>query len=293
MPIKTVFLLLGACFFWGISFIATKVAVGVFPPLTVVELRLLIATFCFAAWFLIKEKRIALGPRNLLWQIFLFSLVSTSLHYSFQTAGLRYTTATNASIYALTAPIFIILIAVFFLHERVTFKKVLGVLLAICGIILVMGPEQLIKFSLKGHLLGDILVLMSFMFWAIFTVYGRKLTIKVKALELTSGMTIFGALTMLPVSLWEISKNNFSYNLITLKSILAIVFLGLTCSFLATIFYIQALEKAESQKVGIFMYVVPLITYIVATLFLGEKAGILLLIGSILVMSGVYITERA
>ena len=292
MPVTIVLYLLGACFFWGISFIATKVAVGAFPPLTVVALRLIVSAICFAVWFLIREKRLALGPSRLFWQILLFSLISTSLHYSFQTIGLKYTTATNASIYALTAPIFIIIISILFLNEKVTLKKAAGVTLAISGVILVMGPEQLLAFSIKGHLLGDILVLVSFMFWGVFTVYGRKLTGKLKPVELTSAMTIYGALTMLPVSLWEINKSSFSFASVPIRAWLAIAFLGITCSFLATLFYIQALEKAESQKVGVFMYIVPLITYIVATLFLGETVGLLFLFGSILVVSGVYITER-
>lgn len=292
MSLTTLLCLLGACFFWGISFIATKVAVNSFPPLTVVALRLVVSAICFITWFVVKKRRLALWPQGFFWQILLLSLVGTSLHYSFQTVGLRFTTATNASIYALTAPIFIILISVLFLNEKVTLKKVLGVALAISGVIFVMGPDQLLTFSIKGHLISDILVLISFLLWALFTVYSKKLTTGFKPIELTSAITILGALTMLPVGLWEINKYNFSFNSVTIQAWFAVIFLGVTCSFLATLFYMQALEKTESQKVGVFMYTVPLITYIVATLFLGERAGLFLLLGSVLIISGVYITER-
>jgi len=292
VSLTTLLCLLGACFFWGISFIATKVAVNSFPPLTVVALRLVVSAICFITWFVVKKRRLALWPQGFFWQILLLSLVGTSLHYSFQTVGLRFTTATNASIYALTAPIFIILISVLFLNEKVTLKKVLGVALAISGVIFVMGPDQLLTFSIKGHLISDILVLISFLLWALFTVYSKKLTTGFKPIELTSAITILGALTMLPVGLWEINKYNFSFNSVTIQAWFAVIFLGVTCSFLATLFYMQALEKTESQKVGVFMYTVPLITYIVATLFLGERAGLFLLLGSVLIISGVYITER-
>jgi drug/metabolite transporter (DMT)-like permease len=267
-------------------------ALSAVPPLTVVALRLIVSAVCFVVWFAIKERRLALGPRGLFWQIILLSLFGTSFHYSLQTVGLQFTTATNASIYAITGPISIIIISALFLNEKVTIKKATGIILAIGGVILVMGPDELLSFNIKGHLLGDILVLVSIVLWGAFTVYGKKLTGKLSPLELTSAVTVWGALSMIPVGLWEIAKYDFSFALVTIRAWLAIAFLGITCSFLATLFYMQALEKTESQKVGVFLYTIPVITYITAALFFEETSGILLLLGSILVFSGVYITER-
>jgi drug/metabolite transporter (DMT)-like permease len=72
----------------------------------------------------------------------------------------------------------------------------------------------------------------------------------------------------------------------------AVAFLGVTCSFLATLLYVLALERTESQKVGVYLYTIPPMTYVVAALYLKETIGLSLLLGSVIVMAGVYLTEK-
>ena len=127
MPLSAKLYLWLACFFWAISFIATKVALQAVPPLTVVFLRLLISALCFILWFAWRERRLPLGRPELFWSVALLSVVGTSLHYGSQTVGLQYTTATNASIYAVTGPISILLISALFLGERISWKKGVGI----------------------------------------------------------------------------------------------------------------------------------------------------------------------
>jgi drug/metabolite transporter (DMT)-like permease len=112
------------------------------------------------------------------------------------------------------------------------------------------------------------------------------------AFEVVAMTTIVGAAWMLPVGWAEMHLRGFSLAGITLNGWTAIGFLGVTCSFLATLLYFMALERTESQKVGIYMYTIPPMTYAVAALYLGESIGVNLLAGSVLVLAGVYLTER-
>ncbi len=281
-----------ACFLWAVSFIATKVAVGGAPPLTVVTLRLLISAVCFALWFLATGQSLKFGGRKTLWQLFLLSLWGTGLHYGLQTIGLQYTHASNASIYAVTGPITITLIAAVFLGERISLRKALGIVVAILGVLWVMGIETLAAFDLRGNLLGDLLVFASIAMWGVFTVYGKKLMSRMGALEVTATTTIIGAIWMLPVGWAESHYREFSISAVSPEVWAAIAFLGVTCSFLATLLYFMALQRTESQKVGIYLYTIPPMTYVVAALYLGESIGFNLLAGSALVMAGVYLTER-
>ena len=68
--------------------------------------------------------------------------------------------------------------------------------------------------------------------------------------------------------------------------------LDITCSFLATLLYFFALEKTESQKVGIYLYTIPPMTAVIAALYLKETIGLNLLIGTLAVLFGVYLTEK-
>jgi len=284
---------MGACVLWAASFIATKVALETVPPLTVVSLRLLVSALCFGAWFSFRG-----WPRGMLRpgrprQLFILSLLGTGLHYGMQTVGLQWTTASNASIFAVTGPVSIAVIAILFLREKLTRRKAGGLALALAGVLVVMGLDTLSSFEIRSHLFGDFLVFSSIFLWALFTVYGKKLSAEMGALELSGAATLVGASWMAGAGILESWWTGFSLADVGPRAWSAIVFLGVTCSFLATALWFLALERTESQKAGIFLYTVPPITYLFAWLVLGEQPGFSLVAGSALVFFGVYLTETS
>jgi drug/metabolite transporter (DMT)-like permease len=292
VPAAAKIALMGACFFWAASFIASKAALKVIPPLTVVTLRMLISSLCFLVWLAFRRKKIAFHGAAWLGRLFLLSLFGTGLHYGIQTVGLQYTTASNASLYAVTGPITIALIAALFLGERITWQKALGIGCAMAGVIIVLGIDTLKEFELKGRLLGDLLVFASIFMWGIFTVLGKDMIRKMSAIDMTAVVTFMGTIYMIPIGWIESSRSSFSFASITAEAWGAVAFLGITCSFLATLLYVFALEHAESQKVGVYLYTIPPMTYVIAALYLGETIGLNLLLGSVIVLTGVYITEK-
>ncbi|MEJ2582808.1 MAG: DMT family transporter [Acidobacteriota bacterium] len=241
-----------AAFLWAISFVATRVALETVPPLMVVTLRLLISALCFLPWIVASGGTERIDLRRL-GQLFLLSLFGTSLHYGTQTAGLQYTTASNASIYTTTGPITILLLSAVLLGERITIRKAIGVLVAVAGVLVVMGWETLSSFEL-GNVKGDLLVLASIVMWGLFTVFGKKMTDELGALRVTAWVTILGAATMIPVGWTEARAKGFSLADTSGEAWVAIAFLGIACSFLATLLYFVALGLSESQKVGVYLY---------------------------------------
>lgn len=292
VPLASKIALLVACFFWAVSFIATKVALETVPALTVVSFRLIISALCFLIWLAIRRPRLDLGQPAWLGKLLLLSLFGTGLHYGFQTIGIGMTTASNASIYAATGPVLIIIIASLFLKERITGKKAMGIAIAMSGVLMVMGVEKLLTFELRGHLLGDLLVFASILMWAFFTVMGKGMTQRMSVLDITTVVTIMGALYMAPPGIIALNQASVSLSSIPLRAWAAIFFLGVTCSFLATLLYFYALEKTESQKVGVYLYTIPPMTVIIASLYLKETIGLNLIFGTLAVLIGVYLTER-
>lgn len=292
MQRKAQLALISASFFWAISFIATKVALNSAPALTVVTLRLIISSFCFVIWLIFSGRKIEFLGFKWLAQLFLLSLYGTGLHYGIQTIGLKYTSASNASLYAVTAPITILILGAIILKERVGLKKLTGIALALSGVLTVMGLDTLLELELKKHLLGDFLVFCSIVFWGLFTVFGKKMTDQLGPLKLTALVTFIGSLTMLPVGALECYYYSFSLSKITIDGWLAIIFLGTSCSFLATLLYFYALRYSQSQKVGVYLYTIPPMTAVVAYFYLNETLGLNFFLGSLLVIAGVYLTEK-
>jgi len=291
MPGRARILLLTACVLWAVSFVATKVALEAAPPLVVVTLRLVISAVCFLPWIVATGGTRGLGGSRGLFRLFLLSLFGTSLHYSLQTVGLQFTTASNASLYTTTGPITILLLSALFLGERITTRKAVGVAVAVAGVLVVMGSETLTSFEF-GNVKGDLLVLASLVMWGLFTVYGKKMIDELVALRVTAWVTVIGALTMIPVGWVEARATGFSLTEITAEAWFAIAFLGVACSFLATLLYFVALGLSESQKVGVYLYTIPPMTAVVAALYLGETITVNLVIGAMLVIGGVALTER-
>ncbi len=281
-----------AVLFWAISFIATKVALASLPPLFVVFARLVVSSICFLIWVYIKGTKIRYLGGSWLRSIIVLSVFGSGLHYSLQTIGLQFTTASNASIYAVTAPLTITVIAIFFLGEKLSLKKFTGIMLALIGVLTVIGFDTLLDFNLEGHLLGDLLVFSSISMWGLFTVLGKKMTQKMGALDLTMLITLIGTLYMAPVGIYDLTKHSIILSEVPIKAWAAVLFLGITCSFLATLLYFFALQHTESQKVGVYLYAIPPTTQIFAAIFLGEIIGLSLIAGSIAVLYGVYLTEK-
>jgi len=284
--------LLGACFLWAISFVATKIALAVVPPLTVVSLRLLIASVFFLPLLVFTARWRRITDGRILLKLVGLSLFGAGLHYGFQTVGLQTTNASNASVYVATGPITILLLAVMFLGEKLNLRKVVGIVIAIAGVLIVMGSETLAGFSLDGDLLGDILVFASIVMWACFTVLGKKLTDQLGALTVTATVTLIGAAWMSPVGWLEMERTGFRLTEITPTAWVAVAFLGAACNFLAVLLYFTALQKTESQKVGVYLYAIPPMTAVAAAVVLGEPITLGLVVGTALVIAGVALTER-
>ena len=290
MPGRARIALLTAAFLWAVSFVAAIVALEEAPPLVVVALRLVISALCFLPWVVATGGSRGIGLRRM-GELFLLSLVGTSLHYATQTAGLQYTTATNASLYTTTGPITILLLSALVLGERITARKAIGVLLAVAGVLVVMGSETLTSFEL-GNVKGDLLVLVSIVMWGLFTVFGKRVTDDLGALRVTAWVTILGAVTMAPAGWFEAHSKGFTLSDLSLEGWVAIAFLGIACSFFATLLYFVALGLSESQKVGVYLYAIPPVTAVVAAFYLGETISLNLVIGAVLVIGGVALTER-
>ncbi len=290
MPLRARLALLTAVFLWAVSFVATKVALEEAPPLVVVTLRLLISAACFLPWLVATGGTRGIDSKRM-GRLFLLSLFGTSLHYGTQTIGLQYTTASNGSVYTTTGPITILLLSALVLGERITVRKAIGVAVAVAGVLVVMGAETLQSFEF-GNVKGDLLILSSIVMWGMFTVFGKRMTDEMGALRVTLWVTIIGAVTMIPIGLGEARATGFSIADLSLSGWSAIAFLGIGCSFLATLLYFVALKLTESQKVGVYLYAIPPVTAVVAAFYLGEVITLNLIVGAVLVIAGVALTER-
>ena len=295
MPVKSHIALAICCFFWATSFIATKIALETMGPMTLAGMRHVAACLCFFCWFGLTLKKEQNWPKfsgSLLANLFILSLLAVSAHHVAQITGLKYTSAANASVYAATGPIMIFLIAAVFLKERISSRKIFGIVSAASGVVLVMGIKTLLAFTISDRLYGDLLVIFSIFTWACFTVFSKKTITNLLPMQLTAAITFLGTATLLPLTFIELNLPDKSLYHVSLKSWLAAGFLGVTSSFVSNLLYLRALKTAESQKVAIYLYTIPPMTAFMAAFLLHEPITLHLITGTLLVFVGVFLLQK-
>jgi drug/metabolite transporter (DMT)-like permease len=223
--------------------------------------------------------------------IIFLAIVGISGHTLLQAYGLLYTSATNTGWIVAITPIFITIAARLFLGERITARRMIGILVGFCGIFLVISKGV---FSLSifrfGSTFGDILALISAITWTAFTVGGKGFLSRFSPLAAITPIMIVGCLITLPFT-WLKWEWDILFRL-SLTGWTGILFLGVFCSGLAYLFWYSALEKNDSGVVGIYLYLEPLVTLIGAYFLLKEEIEWITLWGGGMILLGVYLAAR-
>jgi len=283
---------LWAVFFWGLSFIATKMALKEVHPFTLLTLRFGIGGFLLLLVQLQKDKRFlnAFFFEDRV-SIILLAIVGISGHTLLQAYGLLYTTAINTGWIVAIIPIFITIVARFYLGEPITIRKIGGIIFGFLGVFLVISKGV---FSLSifgfGSTFGDFLILISTLTWTAFTVGGRGFLSRFPPLAAITPIMIVGCLVTLPFT-WLKWEWDILFHL-SLSGWMSVLFLGIFCSGLAYLFWYSALEKKDSSIVGMYLYLEPFVTLIGAYLLLNEEIKWITLMGGGMILLGVYLATR-
>jgi drug/metabolite transporter (DMT)-like permease len=281
-----------AIIFWGFSFIATKVVLREVHPFTLLTLRFGIGGLLLLLVQLQRNRGFLKTFSSKDWVSIIFlAIVGISGHTLLQAYGLLYTSATNTGWIVAIMPIFITIAARLFLGERITARRMIGILVGFCGIFLVISKGV---FSLSifrfGSTFGDILALISAITWTAFTVGGKGFLSRFSPLAAITPIMIVGCLITLPFT-WLKWEWDILFRL-SLTGWTGILFLGVFCSGLAYLFWYSALEKNDSGVVGIYLYLEPLVTLIGAYFLLKEEIEWITLWGGGMILLGVYLAAR-
>jgi drug/metabolite transporter (DMT)-like permease len=275
---------------WGISFIATKVAVADVPPAVVVWLRFTIGLVILFVFMLYRRMlRLPTFKDGLYFA--LLGFIGISFHQWLQSTGLVTSQASTTSWIVSTAPIFIALLAWLFLREKLGIMAVLGIGLATLGVLLVVSKGNISSmFTGAIGTPGDLLVLISAPNWAVFSVLSRSALKKFPALFVLFYVMLFGwifsSIHFLSIQGWttipQISSSGW----------LAVAFLGIGCTALAYIFWYDGLQAITASQAGVFLYIEPLVSLVAAALILGEIITLPALIGGSFILLGVWLVNR-
>ncbi len=277
--------------FWGASFVATKVALRYLPPVTVVWLRFAMG-LALLGLTVAARRQFVLPRRADLPYFALLGLIGITFHQWLQSNGLVTARATTSAWIVATTPIFIALLGWLVLKEKLTGFQALGIFFAVLGVLLVVtrGDVRALAGG-QGITPGDFLVMISAPNWAVFSILSRRGLQQHPAARMMFYVMAFG---WVGTSLLFLFNPHFDAILrLPLDGWLSVLFLGIFCSGLAYIFWYDALKSIPASQVGVFLYIEPLVTVIVAWAVLGERLTWVSLLGGFIILAGIWMVNVA
>jgi len=285
---KPVLALITANIIWGAAPPIFKFALQNIPPFILAFIRFFFAGLIFLPLVLKNFQKISLRQ----WlKIFLVGFFGVFVNITFFFLGLKKTESINVPIIASSGPVFIYFFSILFLKERPNFKVFLGMLIALLGVlIIILLPIFLNKEDISlGEIEGNFFIILATLGSVFQTIIGKDLLKKVNSYLVTAFSFILSSILFLIFIPQEFK--NWSFFQLNLAGWVGIIYGVFFASALAYFLYYFGLSKANAQEVGIFTYLNPVVTIIVAMPLLNELPSIYYLIGSFLVFSGIYLAK--
>jgi drug/metabolite transporter (DMT)-like permease len=275
---------------WGISFVATKIALAEVAPVALVVTRFAMGALLLHCLLAARGESL-LPPRESVGALVVMGFFGVFVHQLLQANALRMTSAVSTGWLIGLTPIWSAVLAAVFLHERFGAMKVAGLVLGFAGTLLVVTRGELGVLASFGHAqVGDLLIVASTVNWAVYTVVGHATIRRLGALRATAGMMLAGTLLLLPIFLWQRAWHDWS--LLSAKGWAAVLFLGIGCSGAGYLLWYSALAKIGPTRVAAFLYIEPLVTLAAAMALIGERAGVATIVGGATVLAGVALVQR-
>ncbi|MCG2785155.1 MAG: DMT family transporter [Anaerolineae bacterium] len=276
---------------WGANFVATKDVVGEISPVTIIWLR-------FGMGFLILgaatawRKQFSLPQKSEWAYLALLGFIGITFHQWLQATGLITAAATTTAWIVATIPIFTAILGWLVLREKLGWLAIVGIVLATFGVLLIVSKGNLSALAAGNFgTPGDFLVLISAVNWAVFSVLSRRGLASQPAARMMFYVMFFGWLF---TSLWLFG---FGPGLSEIPQLSTrgwgnILVLGIFGSGLAYIAWFDALREIPASRLSAFIYIEPLVTVLVAALWINETISAASLIGGGIVILGVYLVNR-
>ena len=274
--------------FWGMSFVATKIALGDLAPFTIVAFRLAFGILVILPIAIISKRDFWLN-KKIHGTILILALVAVG-HLWIQITGLKYTTATNTGWIIGITPVFMALLGLIFFKEKLNLLTITGIITAFIGLLLLISKGNFNSIGFLQHK-GDLLVLTSAFTWSVYSMVNKKITINYSPL-----MTVFYSFVMMLFIIIPFLLNDATFKSVALlssKGWMAILFLGIFCSGFAYVLWAQSLKDMEAAKVGVFLYFEPFVTVFTAWIVLDEKITFMIIFSGIIITLGVLLVNKS
>lgn len=277
---------------WGVTFVNTRYAVDSgMHPTELFVMRFAIAYLCIWCFTLFAKKRRSLWADSLKDELIFISLGTTggSAYFTAENFAVKYTLVDNVSFIVCTAPLITIIIARLVTKSvRFSSRLMAGSVIALVGVAVVIFNGH---FVLQLNPKGDFLALLAAFFWAVYSLVIKKVSGgRYDAVFITRKVFAYGIITALPIFFfdpWHVTPEMLSKPALFGN----IIYLGLVASFTCFVTWSWVIKTIGALKTSNYVYLNPCTTVIASAIALNEPLTALAIVGSILILAGVFLVN--
>ena len=294
-------LMLLVALIWGLSWAVGRILALGLPPLTGAWLRYVVTLLLFYAWFAVRAargKQVRWFPKDRQsWKtLTLIGLTGVFGYQIFFMHGMRLTAAGDASLIVTFNPIFTVLLAAPLLGQPISRKMFAGLACGFIGVAVVTGWSPNTDLPFNERILGDFLILLAALNWALTTnmtkrmMERRKGEAEASTLEIVVWYSLLGTVMLTPLAAWETWKYGLPQP--TMTDWYAVIYLGALSTVIAYYWFARGIEKLGATAASSYVFLVPVFGVLGGVWLLDEKVGWTLIAGFILIVSGVRLVQR-
>ncbi|MFP4072376.1 MAG: DMT family transporter, partial [Desulfovibrionales bacterium] len=278
-----------ATVFWGGTFVAGRLLSMELDPFSAAFLRFLLASLVLSMVTLRIERRIPCIPKEQWFWIFLLGMTGVFAYNVFFFLGLQSIQAGRAALIIALNPISIALFSSLFFRERLTALKGIGILFCLtgAGVVIARGNPLNLLHGEIGQ--GELALLGCVISWTAYSLIGKRVMASLTPLTAVTGSCIVGTAALLIPALTQGLVSDLAG--ISLQGWVTISYLGIFGTGLGFCWYYQGIKAIGPTRAGVFINLVPLVGVVLGGLILGETLTPALILGGLLVFTGLFLTN--
>ncbi len=272
---------------WGTTWVAMKFGLKGLPPLELASIRQFIAGNIFIIFFLFKKESIPTLQQFK--KLFFLAILTFVLANAVSTWSLKFISSGLGALIGALYPLSVVIIEFFFFKNKsINYLTVIGILLGICGIVFVFY-DNAFGVHPKGYIFGICLAIIAMLAWSVSSILISRKYIQINPYF---GMGWQMLISSIIVGIFSISSEEIvAISDISFSTWMAITYLIIAGSIIAIVAFIYSLKHLNPAIAVLYAYINPIIAMITGSILLNEKLTAIIIIGSLITLTGVYLVN--
>jgi len=272
---------------WSFNYVAGKIALRHMDPISLACFRIELAAVIMMAIYFSRQQRAKLRLGDA-WPFAYLGLFGVVINQGLFTVGLNYTTSNHSAVIIAIGPVIVLLLARAMKLEALTAAKMAGMAVAFTGVFLLEAEQGSPVHS--PYLTGDLITLGGTIGFSIYAVLGKKVAEQYDAVAMNTFNCVAAAIMLLPLTVRQ--GIHLHWRSVGWAGWAGMIYMAAASSVAAyTIFY-WLLRYMSASRIAAVSYLQPIVVILLSVALLGENPTRNLLVGTALVLLGVYLAER-